>query len=119
MKVMIEKLKLHNETELWFEPDVSAQTVDIFLYDVYNETKTRLTTWQGNRGIPGGAWDTKHFGNVNKFFNIAKGCKNKFTKSFNRCKEYLNTNGETKDGFTAQWNCLKRRVNIKIHKLTK
>jgi hypothetical protein len=31
---MIEKLKLHNETELWFEPDVAAQTVDIFLYDV-------------------------------------------------------------------------------------
>ena len=30
---MIEKLKLHNETELWLEPDVTAQTVDVFLYD--------------------------------------------------------------------------------------
>ena len=51
---MIEKLKLHNETELWLEPDVATQTVDVFLYDIYNETKTRLVTWQGNKGIPGG-----------------------------------------------------------------
>ena len=53
---MIEKLKLHNETELWLEPDVATQTVDVFLYDVYNESKTRLVTWQGNKGIPGGEW---------------------------------------------------------------
>ena len=66
---MIEKLKLHNETELWLEPDVATQTVEIFLYDVYNETKTRLVTWQGNKGIPGGNWISNHFGHKNKFFN--------------------------------------------------
>ena len=66
---MIEKLKLHNETELWLEPDVATQTVDVFLYDIYNETKTRLVTWQGNKGIPGGNWVSNHFGHKDKFFN--------------------------------------------------
>jgi hypothetical protein len=116
---MVEKLKLPNETELWFEPDMIDQTIDIFLYDIYNETKTRLITWQGNKGIPGGAWFNDHFGHKNKFFNITKEYKTKFIKSFNKSKEYLNTNGESKDGLMVQWNCLKRRVNIKIHKLTR
>lgn len=116
---MIEKLKLHNETELWFEPDVVNQTIDIFLYDIYNESKTRLITWQGNKGIPGGAWLNDHFGHKNKFFNIVKEYKSKFTRSFNKCKEFNNNNGSTTDSLLLQWNCLKRRVNIKIHKLTR
>ena len=91
---MIEKLKLHNETELWLEPDVTTQTVDVFLYDVYNESKTRLVTWQGNKGIPGGNWISNHFGHKDKFFNIVKLYKSKFTRSFNKCKEFNNTNGE-------------------------
>ena len=116
---MIEKLKLPNETELWFEPDVITQSIDIFLYDVYNETKTRLITWRGNKNIPGGVWDNEHFGHKSKFFSIVKNYKRSFTKSFNKCKEFNNTNGEGRDSFKVQWECLKRRVNIKIHKLTK
>ena len=59
------------------------------------------------------------FKSLNKFFNITKEYKTKFIKSFNKSKEYLNTNGDSKDGLMVQWNCLKRRVNIKIHKLTR
>ena len=118
LKIMIEKVKLHNEIELWLEPDVTSQSIDIFLYDVYNETKTRLVTWQGNKGIPGGVWENDHFSHKNKFFNIVKEYKVKFTKSMNVCKEFLNTNGESRDEMKVKWNCLKRRINIKIHKLT-
>jgi len=117
IKVM-EKFSIENGKELHFVANVDTQAVDIFLFDPFNESKTRLVTFLNEHKMPGGVWNgTNDLNNFNLFFQLSKKYPKIITKKINVCKEYLWTNGE--QSINKTWNCFKRRVAIKIHKLVK
>jgi len=114
----MEKFSIENGKELHFVANVDTQAVDIFLFDPFNESKTRLITFFNECKMPGGVWNgTNDLNNFNLFFQLSKKYPKIITKKINACKEYLWTNGE--QSINKTWSCFKRRVVIKIHKLVK
>jgi len=118
---MIQKLSIEQGTyELWFQPNLDDQTIDIFLFDIFNDSRTRLITWQGCNGkLPGGVWVNAHMAHKNTFFELTKKYRHGISMRLNKCKEYLFHNGEGDQSFSKTWKCFKRRVNIQIHKILK
>ena len=117
----MEKMTIENGSyELWFEPKLETNEIIVYLYDVFNESRTRLVSWIGAGGkIPGGTWINEHTMHKNTFFELAKTYRSGIVGRMNKCKKYLATNGEGDQSFSTTWNCFKRRVNIKIHKILK
>jgi hypothetical protein len=117
----MEKMLIENGThELWFEPKLETQEINVFLFDPFNETRTRLITWRGNNGkLPGGEWLNEHMDHKDLFFRLAKEYKQAVKARMNRCKKYLHFNGEGDHSFSTTWKCFKRRVSIQIYKLIK
>jgi hypothetical protein len=114
----MEKLSIENGKELHFVANVDTQAVDIFLFDPFSESKTRLATFANEFKIPGGVWKgTNDVNGINLFFQLSKKYPKIIKKKINACKEYLWTNGE--QSINKTWDCFKRRVIIKIHKLTR
>lgn len=117
---MTHKLHVDNGNELWFVANEDTRAVDVFFYDTWKETRTRLATFDIEHKMPGGVWcrplyDRNSFG---LFFKYAKLYPKSVAKNINKCKQYLWSNGEG-ESFATTWNCFKRRVNIKIHKILK
>ena len=117
----MEKMTIENGNyELWFESKLETNEVVVYLYDVFNQTRTKLISWFSAGGkIPGGEWANDHMSNKNLFFELAKQYRTGIVGRMNKCKAYLATNGEGDQSFATTWNCFKRRVNIKIHKILK
>lgn len=114
----MEKLSIENGKELHFVANVDTHAVDIFLFDPFSETTTRLATFANEFKFPGGVWKgTSDLNNFNLFFQLSKKYPKIIKKKINACKEHLWNNGEQSASKT--WECFKRRVNIKIHKLTR
>ena len=115
---MTHKLHIDNGNELWFVANEETRAIDVFLFDTWKEARTRLATFGIEHKMPGGMWhspiDRNSFG---LFFKYAKLYPKSVTKNINKCKDYLWNNGEEK--LDKTWNCFKRRVAIKVHKLTK
>jgi hypothetical protein len=117
----MEKMTIENGNyELWFESKLETNEIVVYLYDVYHQSRTKLVSWFGTGGkIPGGEWANDHMNNKNLFFELAKQYRSGVVRRMNKCKAYLATNGEGDQSFATTWNCFKRRVNIKIHKILK
>ena len=116
----MEKLNIANGTEqLWFEPNFDTRSVDVFHYHPFHETRTKLISLRGNDKMPGGVWEGDNVVNKNQFFRLAKEYPKSIARNISNCKHQL-WYGETADQSVSKtWDCFKRRVNIKIYKLTK
>lgn len=117
---MTHKLHVDNGNELWFVANEDTRAVDVFFYNTWEESRTRLATFDIEHKMPGGFWNGSNDNNaLNLFFKYTKMYPKSIVKNINKCKQYLWTNGAGDSSFSTTWNCFKRRVNIKIHKILK
>jgi hypothetical protein len=118
IKTMTHKLHIDNGNELWFVANEETRAIDVFLFDTWKEARTRLATFGIEHKMPGGTWHSPVDRNAfSLFFKYSKMYPKSITKNINKCKDYLWNNGEER--LDKTWNCFKRRVAIKVHKLTK
>ena len=116
----MEKLNIASGTEqLWFEPNFDTRSIDVFHYHPYHETRTKLISWRGNDRMPGGVWEGDNHINKNQFFRILKQHPKGVVRKLNACKDKLWNGDVPEQSWDKTWQCFKRRVNIKIHKLIK
>ena len=116
----MEKLNINNGAEqLWFEPNFDTRAIDVYHFHPYHEARTKLISFRGNERMPGGGSEGENHVNKNQFFRFMKHYPKAIIRKMNKCKDQLWNGDATEQGFDKQWQCFKRRVNIKIHKLTK
>ena len=69
--------------------------------------------------MPGGVWEGDNHVNKNQFFRILKQHPKGVVRKLNACKDKLWNGDVPEQSWDKTWQCFKRRVNIKIHKLIK
>ena len=102
---MSKSVTLENNFELQLIPDTFEKTITVYLFDINNDTRVTLTTFDG------GKWKSISKDHVDKFFELIRvhpKIKIALKKVFGELRE------ETTNDFITSMKCLRRRITIQI-----